>query len=114
MQCPEGLYVAWPLLKRIKKSGPPGRIRTCNLRLRRPLHYPVVLRAEGAQYPIVASLGQVKTVPTAWVGEGKGRLRRRCDQTGFFISACFIAASPVWLKIPVSMVRAPSSSRCSG
>ena len=39
--------------------GPPGRTRTCNLRLRRPLHYPVVLRAAGAQYPIPCRVGQV-------------------------------------------------------
>ena len=40
-------------------NGPPGRTRTCNLRLRRPLHYPVVLRAEGAQYPTPDQRGQV-------------------------------------------------------
>jgi hypothetical protein len=40
-----------------KRNGPPGRIRTCNLRLRRPLHYPVVLRAEQAEYPILWVLG---------------------------------------------------------
>jgi hypothetical protein len=41
--------------------GPPGRTRTCNLRLRRPLHYPVVLRAAGAQYPIPCRV--VKVIP---------------------------------------------------
>ncbi len=43
-------------------KGPPGRIRTCNLRLRRPLHYPVVLRAAGAKYPTPDELGQVEDV----------------------------------------------------
>ena len=43
-------------------NGPPGRTRTCNLRLRRPLHYPVVLRAEGAQYPTPEHWGQVGEV----------------------------------------------------
>ena len=41
-------------------DGPPGRTRTCNLRLRRPLHYPVVLRAERAKYPTPEQWGQVK------------------------------------------------------
>ena len=44
--------------------GPPGRTRTCNLRLRRPLHYPVVLRAAGAQYPIPCRVGQVIPLTT--------------------------------------------------
>ena len=39
-------------------KGPPGRTRTCNLRLRRPLHYPVVLRAAGAKYPTLRERGQ--------------------------------------------------------
>ncbi len=42
----------------VENCGPPGRTRTCNLRLRRPLHYPVVLRAVGAQYPIPCRIGQ--------------------------------------------------------
>ena len=49
-------------------DGPPGRTRTCNLRLRRPLHYPVVLRAEGAQYPTPEHQGQVEKGQTGVLG----------------------------------------------
>ena len=51
-------------------DGPPGRTRTCNLRLRRPLHYPVVLRAARAKYPTPAEWGQVKWCAGRALGGG--------------------------------------------
>ena len=61
------------LIKHVDEGcGPPGRTRTCNLRLRRPLHYPVVLRAAGAKYPILCRSGQVE--PPAQAGEGSAAL----------------------------------------
>ena len=58
------------VVQAVPQTGLPSRTRTCNLRLRRPLHYPVVLRAARAKYPTPAEWGQVKWCAGRLSGSG--------------------------------------------
>lgn len=59
------------------RSGAPGRTRTCNPRLRRPVLYPVELRARGSQFYTNCTKALAGTAPDPALSARTARLNRR-------------------------------------